>query len=419
MTTPHRKVTRRQFLGGAAAATGLTIVPSHVLGGPGRTAPSDTLFCGLIGCGGQGGEDIRTYIENMGGHYKILACCDVDKTRVARAIKKFGGNVKGYTDFRRVVERSDIDVVSVATPPHWHALITIAAMEAGKDVLCEKPMTKFIAEGRAVVNAAKRYRRVFQIGTSGRFGAHGSSHSRFIHKAMRSGLIKDCPAVWIQRGGLHVRGYCGRVNAQPRPVPPHLDWDRYCGPAPLRPYYPHRFGWSHRYYWDYEGAGLADFGQHYLDPIQWIYGKDDTSPVEIEAYAPPSHPEAGGMWGWVEFKYADGLTFVFDGREWGKPYNRKQPHHLSKTDLDKATLKKVDALPDPPRPLTFVQAVRQRKLSAGHAEAAHRAATILHLANIAIRCGRKIKYDPVNEQVIGDEFANRLVNQPMRAPWHL
>ena len=418
MTGRRDELTRRELLGGAAAAAGLTIVPRHVLGGPGKAPPSETLGVGLVGCGGQGGEDVRSYIGHTRTPYRMVACCDVDKGRLARAVKKWPGAAP-YTDFRRLVERKDVDVVSVATPPHWHALITLAAMEAGKDVLCEKPMTRFIAEGRAVADAARRYGRVFQIGTSGRFGAYGSARSRQIHKIMRSGLLKDCKAVWIQRKGFRVKDYCGMVTLTPQPVPAHLDWDMYCGPSPLQPYHPHRFGWSHRYYWDYEGQGLADFGQHYLDPMQWIYGKDDTSPVEVEAYAPPAHPECGGMWGWAELKYADGFTIVLDGGEWGPPYDRKKPRHVELNDLDAASRKKLAALPDPPRPLTFPEAVRARKPSAGHAEAAHRAATILHLSNIAIRCGRKIRYDPVKEQVIGDDFANRLVNQPMRAPWRL
>ena len=412
------RVSRRGFLAGTAAAAAAAIVPRHVLGGV-YAPPSETLAVGIVGCGGQSGEDVRNYIGGAGGHYRVLAVCDVDTQRVARAVKSHGEGCQGYTDFRRLIEREDLDVVSVATPPHWHALITIAAMQAGKDVLCEKPMTKFIAEGRAVVNAARRYGRVFQIGTSGRFGAYKSSASRLTHKIMRSGLLKRCPGVWIQGGGFHIKPYCGKVGPKPEAVPPHLDWDMYCGPAPLAPYHPHRFGGSHRFYWDYEGQGLADFAQHYLDPIQWVWGKDDTSPVEVEAYAPPAHPDAAGMWGWVEMKYADGLTFVFDGGEWGKPYDRKAERRVELEDLDEGSRNKVEGMPDPEPPRTFVEAVRTRRRSAGHEEAAHRAATVIHLANIAIRCGRKIRYDPVKEQIIGDDFANRLVNQPMRAPWHL
>jgi myo-inositol 2-dehydrogenase/D-chiro-inositol 1-dehydrogenase len=412
-------ISRRGFLQGAAAAGAATLVPRHVLGGPGRTPPSDTLTAGLIGCGGQGGEDLRTYIDGAGGKYKLVAACDVDKRRLANAKRKFGQHVALYTDWRRLLERKDIDVVSVATPPHWHALMCIGAAQAGKDILCEKPMTRFIAEGRAVVDAVKRYNRVFQIGTGGRFGAYRSPFSRTIHKIMRSGLLKKCPAVWIKVGGFPVKAYCGKVNARPQPAPAHLDWDMYCGPSPLRPYHPHRFGWSHRYYWDYEGGSLADFAQHYMDPFQWIYGKDDTSPVGIEAYAPPAHPEACGLWAWVELTYADGLTLVLDGKEWGPRYDRKQARHVRLSDLDEDSRKKVEAMPDPEPLLKFPQAVKERKPSGGHVEAAHRAVTIAHLANIAIRVGRRIKYDPVKEQILGDEAANRLVYQPMREPWHL
>jgi len=418
MSRQTNRLSRRGFLKGAAAAAAATIVPRHVLGGPGQPPPSETLTAGLIGCGGQGGEDLDTYIKEPGGSYKLLAACDVDKQRLANAKKKFGEHVELHTDWRRVIERKDIDVISIATPPHWHALMSIAAAQAGKDILCEKPMTRFIAEGRAVVNAVKRYGRVFQIGTGGRFGAYNSPVSRTIHKIMSSGLLKSCPAVYIRQGGFPVKGYCGKVDAQPQPVPAHLDWDMYCGPSPLRPYHPHRFGWSHRYYWDYEGGGLADFAKHYMDPFQWIYAKDDTSPVEVEACAPPAHPEACGVWAWVELRYADGLTLVLDGKEWGPRYDRKQPRHVQLSDLDEDSRKKVEAMPDPEPLLTFVQAVKTRKQSAGHAEAAHRAITIAHLSNIAIRLGRKIKYDPVKEEVIGDDAVNRLVNQPIRDPWH-
>ena len=413
------KVTRRGFLKGAAAATGLAIVPRHVLGGPGQAAPSDTITVGVVGCGGQGGEDVRTYIDGAGGKFKILAACDVDANRLTGAKKKFGQDVELYGDWRRLIERKDLDVVSVATPPHWHALICIGAAQAGKDILCEKPMTRFIAEGRAVVNAVKRYGRVFQIGTGGRFGAYQSPLSRSIHKIMRSGLLKKCEGVYIQKGGFPVKNYCGQLRQKPQPVPKHLDWDMYCGPSPLRPYHPHRFGWSHRYYWDYEGGSLADFAQHYMDPFQWIYGKDDTSPVEVEALAAPAHPEACGLWAWVELKYADGLTLVLDGNEWGPRYDRHKPRHVRPEDLDEDGQKKLKELPDPPPLLKFPEAVKTRKDSGGHVEAAHRAVTIAHLSNIAIRMGRKIKYDPVKEQIVGDEAANRLVNQPMREPWHL
>jgi predicted dehydrogenase len=380
------------------------------LGGAGYVAPSDTFGAALIGCGGQGRGTLGAMSRGL--NVKLLAECDVKFLDRA-------DNKTIYTDFRRVLERQDIDLVAIATPPHWHALISIAAAQAGKDVLCEKPMTRFIAEGRAVVQAFQRYNRVFQIGTFGRFGASQDKNNILLHKMMRSGLLKECQAVHIKRGGFKVREWSGRPNLAAEPVPKNLDWDMYVGPSPMKPYVRERTGGTHRGYWDYEGGGLSDMGQHFIDPVQWIYGKDDTSPVQIEAFAPPAHPEVTGLWGWVELKYADGLTLVFDSGEWGTPYDRRQERPLSFNDLPEADRDKVRAMPDPEPMRSFAEAVKSRQQAGGHAEAAHRCATLLHLANIAIRTGRKIQYDPVKEQIVGDEEANRLVNPPMRAPWHL
>ena len=402
------KLTRRSFVAGSVATSAtFTIVPRHVLG-QGQTPPSETLGGALIGCGGRGNATFK----GLGNGVRRLASCDV----------KYGDRVDNkmfYTDFRRVLDRKDIDVIAIATPPHWHALISIAAMQAGKDVLCEKPMSRFIAEGRGVVQAAERYGRIFQIGTYGRFGASRNKGNILVHNIIRSGLLKECEGVHIKRGGLKVAQWSGMVNAEPTSVPANLDWDMYCGPAPLRPYHRHRTGGTHRGYWDYEGGGLADMGQHHFDPVQWTFGKDDTSPVTIESNAPPAHPEACGMWGWVELTYGDGLTFVMDSGEWGEKYNRKQERAVQLGDLSAADQETIKAMPDPEPMIGFSEAVKTRKQPGGSAESSHRSATILHLANISIRTGRRIQYDPVAEQIVGDEEANRLVDQPMRAPWHL
>jgi len=193
----------------------------------------------------------------------------------------------------------------------------------------------------------------------------------------------------------------------------------YCGPSPLKPYVRTRVGGTHRWYWDYEGGGLADMGQHHLDRFQWVYGKDYTSPVEIEAYAPPAHPEVTGMWAWVKMTYADGLTVLLESGEWGKPYEGVKSHRMGLDELDEDTQNKIKAMPDPEPLMSFGDAVKTRQQAGGHPEAAHRCATLLHLANLAIRAGRKIHYDPVKERITGDEDANRLVNPPMRAPWHV
>jgi len=420
MTRGKKGISRRRFLKGTAAAAGLAILPRHVLGGPGQTPPSESLGGALIGCGSRGGG---TFGEMSRMHGRRGRKPPATVRRLAECDVKFLGradNQRIYTDFRRVVERKDIDVVAVATPPHWHALISIAAMEAGKDVLCEKPMTRFIAEGRAVVEAAHRYGRIFQVGTFGRYGASQQRENIRRHKLLASGLLNNLDVVIHRRGGLKVRQWSGKVNLQPQPVPRNLDWDMYCGPSPLRPYNRHRTGGTHRGYWDYEGGGLTDMGQHHLDALHWVYGRDNTSPVYVEPYAPPAHPEACGMWGWVEMKYADGLTLVLESGEWGKRYDRARSKGFNPNAVDEQIRKTVAEMADPAPLVPFPEAVVTRKQGEGNdPEGAHRTVTVLHLANVAIRVGRPFHYDPVKERIVGDAEANRLVNQPMRAPWHL
>jgi len=401
------QVTRRRFLqSSAAGVVAATIVPRNVLG-QGQTPPSEEFGGVLIGCGGRGGGTFG----GLGPGVRRLASCDVK-------YKDRADNQTYYTDYRRVLERNDIHVVAIATHPAWHALISIAAMEAGKDVLCEKPMTRFVAEGRAVAEAEKRYNRIFQVGTYGRFGASQSTR-----KIFDSGLLESCDTVLIKRGGVKVRQWSGMVKYDAVEPPANLDWNFYCGPAPLRPFNRHRFGGSHRGYWDHEGGGLADMAHHHLDGPAYQYGRDVTFPVEITPYAPPMHPEACGMWGWAELKYADGFTLVLESGEWGKPYDRLKPQHTSEADLrnmlSEADLEKLDAMPDPEPLVRFPEAIRTRKRAGGNAEVSHHVATIYHLANVAFRCGRKLRFNPETEQIVGDDEANRLVNQPMRAPWRI
>ena len=409
---------RRKFLkASAASAASFQIVPRHVIGGQGHTPPSETYGAALIGCGGRGPGTYESMVRKLPA--TLVAACDVQKTRVDGYIKRKNPKAKGYNDFRKLLENPDVDLVAIATPPHWHALISIAAAEAGKDVFCEKPMTRFIAEGRAVVETFNRYKRVFQIGTNGRFGAYKSRTSRTIHKIMRSGLLKPNPCVHIKKGGLKLNQWSGKPGLKPQIPSEDLDWDLYCGPSPLKPFVTDRVGGTHRNYWDYEGGGMCDMGQHHFDPQQWIYGKDDTSPVKIEAFAPPAHPDVTGMWAWVELTYSDGFTFVMDSAEWGPSYDKKGSKQVSLSQLSEEDQQKINAMPDPAPLLSFAEAVKQRKQAGGHPEAAHRAACILHLANIAIRLGRKLQYDPEKEQFVGDDEANRFVNVPMRSPWHL
>src|SRR5678816_3890971 len=212
-------VSRRRFVGAAAAAPALFhVVPRLVLGGVGQDQPppSETFGGALIGVGGRGPGTFERMKEEI--PVRKLAECDVKFLNKA-------DDRYFYTDFRRVLERKDVDVVAIATPPHWHALISIAAAQAGKDVLCEKPLTRFIAEGRAVVNAFERYGRVLQVGTYGRFEAAKDPNNRLVHRMMRSGLLKDNPGVYVKSGGLKVKEWSGRVNLAPQTPPANLDWN--------------------------------------------------------------------------------------------------------------------------------------------------------------------------------------------------
>jgi hypothetical protein len=406
MKKPKAGLSRRQFMQGSAAGiAAFTIVPRNVLG-RGETPPSEEIGGALIGCGGRGPGTF----ECLGPGVRRLASCDVK-------YKDRCDNKTYYTDFRLLLERQDIQVVAIATHPGWHALISIAAMEAGKDVVCEKPMTRFISEGRAVADAEKRFGRVFQVERKG-----GYSPNK-VRKIFESGLLKHCDSVLVRPGGFKVAEWSGKVKYEVTDVPESLDWDLYCGPAPLRPFNRHRVGGTHRGYWDHEGGGLSDMGHHQLHALAYQYGRDLTAPVQITPFAPPAHPECCGMWGWCELKYADGFTLVLESGEWGQRYDRLQHKNLGEAELlsmlSEEDRKKLDQMPDPEQLPFFEEAIRTRSRTAGNAERSHRVATIYHLANVAFRCGRPLKFDPDTEQIVGDDEANRLVNPPMRAPWRL
>ncbi len=414
----HKALARRDVLKCATLAPFFAIVPRSALGGPGQKPPSDMIARGVIGTGGRGGAFLGPRDR------RVVAVCDVDKARVEAAARRVGTGCTPYADFRQLLEVREIDEVCIATPPHWHALISIHAAQAGKDVLCEKPMTKFIREGQAIADAIRRYGRVFQIGTYGRFGMGR------LRKLVQSGRLGKPLLVRAGRAqgyNWNVKWFTGLHHLPPQPVPPNLDYNLWLGPAPFKPYHPHRVHFMFRCYWDYDGGGLADQGQHHLDPIQYMLDKDDTGPAEVEAVAPwPAHPDACGPWHSVTIRYPDDITILIESGEWGPP---PQPAPFlegpnGKVWRDGRTepaglMDGIDALPDTKPLISFEEAERTRKPSGGGADSSHRSNTLYLLGNIAIRLGRKIRWDPVKQQCIGDDEANRLVDIPMRAPWHL
>jgi predicted dehydrogenase len=230
----------------------------------------------------------RGHLKDINPTSKLLAVCDVDSKHLEAAVKAGGPDVKGYRDFREVLARKDIDIVHIPTPPHWHALISIAAAKAGKDIWCEKPMSRTIAEGEAVKAAIAKYKRIFRLNTWFRFegGFYGMGVPvRPIKKTVQNGLL-GWPLTVMLSGTTGFdwkqNQWCGRTDLTPQPVPPELDYDMWLGPAPKKPYHPHRVHATFRGYWDYDGGGLGDMGQHYLDPVQYILGKDNESPTAIE-----------------------------------------------------------------------------------------------------------------------------------------
>jgi predicted dehydrogenase len=423
----HHQFTRRAFLKTSITTlVAISIVPRHVLGGPGVTAPSEILTKAVIGVGGMG----QGHLSGINPTSKLLAVCDVDAKHLENGIRLGGPDVKGYRDFREVLERKDIDIVHIPTPPHWHALISIAAAKAGKDIWCEKPMSRTIGEGEAVKAAIAKYGRIFRLNTWFRFegGYYGMGVpvSR-IKKAVQNRLFGWPLKVTL--GGptgfdWKQDQWCGRTDLNPQPVPPELDYDMWLGPAPKKPYHPHRVHATFRGYWDYDGGGLGDMGQHYLDPVQYLLEKDNESPIQIEADTDPQDPDAVLKWRRVSMKYADGCEIILDGenKDTDAAFLAGPKGKLSKDfESDIPDLQaKLQTLPEPEPQLTdFIKAVKTRQKFALNEVNGHRSCTLVNLAKIAVQTGRVLRFDSKTQRFIGDDKANALIHQPMRAPWKL
>ena len=403
------------------AATGISIIPRHVMGGQNFLAPSDTLTKAVIGVGGMG-----QYHLNYEGT-KLVAICDADANHLASTLQKVGQFVKGHRDFREVLDRTDVDIVHIATPPHWHGLMSIMAAQAGKDVWCEKPMTRTIGEGKRVVEAMEAHGRMFRLNTWFRFkdNFYGMGIPvKKIKKVVDSGALGWPLKVTISGvTGFNWKFYwVGKENLVPQPVPDHLDYDMWLGPAPEKPYNPHRVHSTFRGYWDYDGGGLGDMGQHYIDPVQYFLGKDDTSPIRVEVDSPQQHYDAVGTWRKITYTYADGCQIILDGEN-----KDKNAAYIEGPDGKifkgfKSTIQNldglIDSLPDPEEQIgTFSESVRTRQKFALNEVNGHRSATVVNMGIIALRLGRTLRFDPVKQEFIDDEQANRLINQPMRESW--
>lgn len=419
-----KKSSRRKFLKSAlVAGAGITVVPRHVLGGNGFIPPSDQLTKGIIGVGGMG----RGHIPYEGT--RVVAICDVDKLHLEKAQSLIDYDVKKIHDFRELVNLPEVDIVHIATPPHWHGIMSVEAAKAGKDIWCEKPMTRTIGEGKKVVEAVNAHGRMFRLNTWFRFKDtfYGlGTDVKPLKKVIDSGIL-GWPLKFTVSG---VTGYdwkfywSGEHNLKPMPVPENLDYDMWLGPAPYKPYNPERVHSKFRGYWDYDGGGLGDMGQHYLDPVQYMLGKDDTAPVKIEVDAPQQHYDAVGSWRKITYTYADGCQIILDGENKDKdaayiegPNGKIYRGFRSDIPNLQSFLK---TLPDPePQISEFTQSVKTRKKFALNETNGFWSSTLVNLGIIAVRLGRSLKFDPEKLEFIDDEGANRMINQPMRAPWSI
>ncbi len=415
---------RRVFLGSAAA---FPVVARGVLRGQG--APSNRITIGMIGVGNHGvNRNLRMFLAQPDA--QVLAVCDVFKSRALRAKSMVEKHYKGpgcmaVTDFRRVLERSDIDAIMISTPDHWHVLLSVLSIRAGKDVICEKP-TLTIEEGRFLVKTVRSHRAVFQTSTEDR--SLPCYHR--MAEIVRNGLIGKVRLVQVKLpSGIPF------PNEKPAPVPEDLDYDMWLGPAPYAPYTPNR---TKPGYWreirDYSGGQITDWGAHQLDTVQWALDVEHTGPVEVEGRG---KVDKGSMYNTfieydVKLRYANGVvvhvqsggtSLRFIGSE-GWVGNR---HFAAPLEASSPNILKWKPGPNDIRLYTnprgehrdFLDCVKSRRDPYFPVEVGHRCSTLAHLGNIAMILGRPLKWDPDREIFPDDPEANALKSRPMREPWRL
>ena len=424
----------------ASAAAGLfNIIPAKTLWG--AEAPSNQLTRALIGFG---------CIARSANHLpfkgsRLIGLCDPYASRVreglAIAEKTGWGRVKAYRNFMELLADKDVDIVHICTPPHWHGCMSVMAAKAGKDIWCEKPMTRTVGEGKRVMEVVRAQKRMFRLNTWFRFKdtfyGFGTTVEP-IRQVVENGLLGDGPikcTFGVGQGFGWKFGWSGFVNDAPQPVPEGFDWDMWLGPAPWKPYTPHRAGTSFRGYWDYDAGGLGDMAQHYLDPLQYLLCKDETSPVRVDYAGPRQHPETVGRFDRLTLAYADGTTVDLDGNEtlkaepllrgsngWCVYPKAKGGKTLRLVDGNGKELdaeKILAELPKPaPQQTDFIDSCKTRRPFALNESNGFRSCTMFNLGIVAERLGRGFDFDPVTLHAVDDEAADRFLYQRLREPWH-
>jgi predicted dehydrogenase len=418
---------RRDFLKTATVASAALTLP-RLLRGQSAPPASEQLTVGLIGNGLICGSHFGALIGR--DDCRIVAVCDVNLAKARkmrdRVEKHYGdtaasGRYKGvdvYQYHEQLIARPDIDVVFVTTPDHWHAAIANAAMVAGKDVYCEKPLTLTVREGRVLVNTARRYGRILQTGTQQRSNAAFRKAAEIV----RNRLIGDIKYVRTKLGE-----FPPAVPLSAEPVPPEFDYDRWLGPTPWRPYNERRvlgdYGGGWRCFTEYGGRKNGDWGAHHFDIIQWALGMDHSGPVEFipkgyqgtpyqtHVYADGVRVERVGddLKSMIEFTGTKGTVWVSrdDYLETDPPELATKPLRASDVHLYASDNHHTD----------FFSCVRTRQHPIADVEIGHRSATVGHLNNIAETLGRPLRWDPAREEIIGDAEASSLLDRSRRAPY--
>ncbi len=441
-STSRRHFIKTTGLAAGAMAGAPLILPSSVLGNDKKAGANSRIGVGFVGYG----LIMRGHVGSFSTHKKVqpIALCDVREGRVQEGLKaikeKADADCIGTGRFEEIVENKDIDVIVIGTPDHWHAAIAIAAMKAGKDVYVEKPMTLTIEEGKAMVKAQQKYDRILQVGSQQRssFGFRNAAN------IIRNGWIGDVKEVYCELGAFPQPP----ENEDIKPVPEGFDYDRWLGPTPFYEYSDHRVqgnyrgGW--RCYWDYGGRKFGDWGAHHFDIVQWALDRDDTGPVEFipKGYEGAQHHH---------YRYADGITVYRDRQPSGdqimtkpdkkNPGQEKQVNHMiwffgTKGMLGVSRGNKLNVIPDkyeryrfqPSEEIVynssnhrdnFLDCVESREPTICPATVGHRTATICHLAAIAERLGRPLKWDPQAEQIVGDREAAAMQDRQRRPGYEL
>jgi predicted dehydrogenase len=417
----------------AAGSLGGPFIRSARAGEPGANAK---IRLGLIGCGGMGQGDLNCFFLNPEVDCAVI--CDVDDANVAKGVAiceaRRGKKPDTIKDFRRVLDRKDVDVVLIATPDHWHALPAVLACQAGKDVYVEKPLAKTIDEGRAMVEAARRHNRVAQMGSQWRSCKHIVEATELI----RSGALGK---VSLARGWAFLDWLPGIGKPADCPPPVGVDYDLWLGPAPQRAFNPNRFHFNFRWFWDYAGGLMTDWGVHLINMIAMglpdeapksvtscggKYILDDASETPDSQVTVFDFPSCQLIW-----EHRAGLNNGLNSRPWGVEWHGTEGNIiLNDTGWELVTEPKRAKTPSQrrrgdgsdPRAAhvrNFLDCVASRQQPVLNLDVGHRVSTLAHLGNIAYRTGQKIVWDGVAEKVVGSSEADRLVGTEYRKPWTL